>query len=380
MPHRESLRVAVLGAGHGGQALAGWMALAGHRVRLFNRSAEPLLPLRSGLTLRGAATGRVRLDAVTTHLDEALEGAELVMMVTPATAHRPLAYRMLPYLRPGQVVLLHPGRTGGALEVARILAAAGLPNVVAEAETFLFASRVEGPGEARIHQVKRRVRVAALPAHRTGGTVRLLQRIHPAFAPARNVLETSLQNIGAIFHPAPILLNLGRVQAGIPFDHYHEGITPGVAAVMERADQERTALAARLGVEVLSARAWLEQAYGATGRDLYEAIQANRSYRGLKAPRTHQHRYLTEDIPTGLVPMVSLGQSLGMEMPIMDSLVRLGEALHHVNYTAEGRSARSLGLVGMSPEGIRAVVELGFAAADSFARVDSNPFYDKAGV
>src|SRR5690554_2233019 len=217
MPHREVLRVAVLGAGHGGQALAGWMALHGHRVRLFNRSAEPLMPLRSGITVRGAVSGRAHLEAVTTHIDEALEGAELVMVVTPATAHRALAYRMIPHLAPGQTVFLHPGRTGGALEVGRILAAAGLSNLVAEAETFLFASRVEGPGVTRIYQVKQRVRVAALPAHRTDEAVRLLRRVHPAFVPARNVLETSLQNIGAIFHPAPVLLNLGRVEAAVPF-------------------------------------------------------------------------------------------------------------------------------------------------------------------
>jgi len=362
MPHRERLRVAVLGAGHGGQALAGWMALQGHHVRLFNRSAEPLLPLRRGLALEGVVSGQVRLDVVTTHIDEALDGAELLMVVTPATAHRQLAYRMAPYLTPEQVVLLHPGRTGGALEVARILAAAGCPNVVAEAETFLLASRVEGPGHARIHQIKKRVRVAAVPAHETGAVTSLLRKIHPAFVPARNVLETSLQNIGAIFHPAPLLLNLGRVQSGIPFDHYHEGITPGVAAVMEQADRERVELAGRLGVEVLSARAWLEKAYGVRGRDLYEAIQANKSYRGLKAPSTDRHRYVTEDVPTGLVPMVSLGKALGLPMAVMESIVRVAESLHRVEYSTIGRTVESLGLAGLGPAGIRRVVERGFAS------------------
>ncbi|MBO2518242.1 NAD/NADP octopine/nopaline dehydrogenase family protein [Limnochorda sp.] len=360
MPHRDFLRVAVLGAGHGGQAMAGWMAWQGHQVRLFNRSAEALMPLRSGLTLEGVVSGHVRLQ-VTTHIDEALDGADLVMVVTPATAHRPLAYRMVPHLSPEQVVLLHPGRTGGALEVARILAAAGLPNVVAEAETFLMASRVEAPGTARIYQIKQRVRVAAVPAHQTRRVVELLQKIHPAFVPARNVLETSLQNIGAIFHPAPLLLNLGRVQAGLPFDHYHEGITPGVAAVMEEADRERTDLAARLGVEVLSARQWLRKAYGVDGRNLYESIQANRSYRGLKAPQTDRHRYLTEDVPTGLVPMVSLGKALGLPMAVMESLVRMAECLHRVEYSATGRTVESLGLAGLGPAAIRRTVELGFA-------------------
>ncbi|NMA72322.1 MAG: NADP transhydrogenase subunit alpha, partial [Firmicutes bacterium] len=97
------------------------------------------------------------------------------------------------------------------------------------------------------------------------------------------------------------------------------------------------------------------------GRNLYESIQANRSYRGLKAPQTDRHRYLTEDVPTGLVPMVSLGKALGLPMAVMESLVRMAECLHRVEYSATGRTVESLGLAGLGPAAIRRTVELGFA-------------------
>src|ERR1019366_5419407 len=49
----RNLSVAVLGAGHGGLALAGFLARAGHRVALWNRSEERIDPIE--------ATGGIRL-------------------------------------------------------------------------------------------------------------------------------------------------------------------------------------------------------------------------------------------------------------------------------------------------------------------------------
>jgi len=52
--------VAVLGAGHGGLALAGYLAQQGHRVALWNRSPEPLAPVAElggiCLTMPGSTT------------------------------------------------------------------------------------------------------------------------------------------------------------------------------------------------------------------------------------------------------------------------------------------------------------------------------------
>jgi opine dehydrogenase len=37
---------------------------------------------------------------------------------------------------------------------------------------------------------------------------------------------------------------------------------------------------------------WLKDAYSAEGESLYEAIQANPGYQGIKAPRNLRHRYI----------------------------------------------------------------------------------------
>lgn len=164
------------------------------------------------------------------------------------------------------------------------------------------------PAQTRIFRIKNSIPVAALPAHRTPEVVTALRHAFPQFVPGDNVMKTSLDNIGAIFHPAVTLLNAARIESTCgDFDYYTEGITPAVSLVLEAMDNERVKVAEALGFRAMSAREWLYVAYDAAGRTLYEAMRANRGYDGIKAPKTVYHRYISEDVPMSLVPLASLG-------------------------------------------------------------------------
>ena len=76
-----------------------------------------------------------------------------------------------------------------------------------------------------------------------------------------------------------------------------------------------------MGVEVISAKRWLYQTYGSEGADLYEAIQNTKAYKGIKSPGSINHRYIWEDVPTGLVPLSSLGKKLNIPTPMIDSFI-----------------------------------------------------------
>ena len=106
------MKLAVLGAGHGGFATAADLALAGHHVRLWSRSPDALGPLVERATITLEAEGRhgtARLERATTDLAEAVEGAEILIAPLPATSHEDLARRLAPYLNDRQLVLLTPG-------------------------------------------------------------------------------------------------------------------------------------------------------------------------------------------------------------------------------------------------------------------------------
>jgi opine dehydrogenase len=271
------------------------------------------------------------------------------MVVVPATGHRFIAEQIAPHLKDGQIIVLNPGRTGGALEVLRTIRDCGCRAniVVAEAQTFLYASRAMNPAQTKIFRIKNSIPVAALPAHRTPEVVNALRTAFPQFVPGDNVMKTSLDNIGAIFHPAVTVLNAARIEStNGDFDYYTEGITPAVAMILEAMDRERVQVAEALGFRAMSAREWLYIAYDAAGRTLYEAMRANRGYDGIKAPKTVYHRYISEDIPMSLVPISSLGSLIGVPTPTIDSIILLGSTLHEVDYRQIGRKVESLGLAG----------------------------------
>jgi opine dehydrogenase len=363
----------ILGAGHGGTAMAAHLSLMGFPVRLYNRSPERIMPiqLQGSIELIAPDLGDVpegfaAVQLATTDAEEAVTGADILMVCTPANAHRFLAERCARHLTDGQVVVLNPGRTGGALEFAHVLRQSGLKAdvVVAEAQTFIYAARMMNPAQVRIFRVKNSIPVAALPAYRTPEVVRRLRVAFPQFVPGDNVMKTSMDNIGAIFHPAVTVLNSARIESTRgDFEYYLEGITPSVARVLERVDAERVAVGEAMGFQCLTARQWLYMAYDAAGSTLYDAINANPGYAGIKAPRTLDTRYLSEDVPMSLVPIASLGELLGVPTEAIRHIIGLASLLHQRDYWAEGRTVERLGLAGMSVKEIRRFVLEGEGAA-----------------
>jgi len=346
----------VIGAGHGGKAMAAHLALMGFPVTLYNRTAENIAAIRSrgGIELEsydGGPRGFARLASVTADMDEALAEADIVMVVVPSTAHADIARAAAPHLRDGQIVVLNPGRTGGALEFTKVLRESGCAAdvTVAEAETLIYASRSDGPAQARIFSIKEAVPLAALPATRTRRVLEALAPAYPQFIDGISVLHTGLNNMGAIFHPALTILNAGRIEAtGGDFQFYIEGVTPSVARVLEVLDRERVTVAAALGIRARTALEWLKMAYDATGADLYEAIHNQPGYYGIKAPPTLNHRYITEDVPASLVPIAALGERYGVSVRGMDSIIRLACIIHRTDYWRRGRTLERMGIDGMS--------------------------------
>lgn len=349
---------AVVGAGNGGLAVAGVLGTQGFPVCLYNKTDEHLQGVRwhGGVKLEGVVSGFGAVTIATSSMEEALAFADVIMVVTPATAHRPLALKMAPYLRDGQIVILNPGRTGGALEFRGILTEQKCQAlvVVAETQTFLYASRAITRSEAHVFKVKNSVPLATLPAHWIPGVLAVVNQAFPSFVAGGTVLSTSLDNIGAVFHPALTILNAGWIEGtGGRFEYYLDGITPSVAKVLESIDAERRSVASALGVHCVSAREWLYLSYDSPGASLYEAIQNTSGYRGIQAPSTIAHRYISEDVPMSLVPMASLGKKFAVPTPSIDMVIQLASLLHGRDYRAEGRTVEKLGLAELTVKQIR---------------------------
>lgn len=352
----EKKKYTVIGAGHGGKAMAAHLAIMGFDTTLFNRTADHIYAIHElgGIDLESydnGPRGFGKLKLVTSDMKAALEETDVIMVVVPSSAHADIARSVAPYVKDGQIILLHPGRTCGAIEFAKVLKdmKCTADVTISEAETFIYASRSDGPAQARIFRIKEAVPLAALPATRTHAVLDIIHEAYPQYIDGGNVLQTGLNNMGAIFHPALTLLNAGRIESTHgDFEFYIDGATPSVARVLEVLDRERVTVAASLGIRARTALEWLQLAYNTSGNDLYEAIQNQTGYYGIKAPATLNHRYIFEDVPMSLVPIAALGQRYGVSVRGMDSIIRLACITHRTDYWRKGRTLEKLGVDNLS--------------------------------
>lgn len=350
------MKIAIIGAGNGGQTMAAHLSLMGINTSLYDIDVLKIDEIKKEgyINLVGAINGRAKISCITKVLSEAVEDAEIIMVTTVANAHSAVAMSLSSLLTDGQIIILNPGRTCGALVFNQTLKKAGCraKYFIGEAQTLIYACRLIRNGHVNVIGVKDEVLLSALPANNTDFILKKINPIYPCFHKAENVLRTSLENIGAIFHPCVLLFNAATIERNETFWFYRD-MTEQVANFIEKFDNERLAVGKAYGINLLSVRDWIKFAYKNTkGDTLCERMKNNQAYHDIKSPSTIFTRQLTEDIPTGVLPIMELGKAAGINTPLLQSMICMCEALLNMDFIKNGRSLHNLGLEGMSKERI----------------------------
>lgn len=363
------MKIAVIGGGNGAFAVAGDMALAGHKINLYeNKRFESnimnLMETKTIDVLGVGRTGKAKLNCVTTDLGEAIKDVDLIMPVMPAYALDSFAHDIAPYLKPGDKIMLAPGSTGGALIVAKILKAKNkIEGIkIAEMHTLPYACRKQGGDSVKILLEVRKLYFAAFPSKYNDEMYNLVKKLYPALELVQDVLQSSLNNGNPVSHPAPVVLNAGKIEYS-KGEHYHyrEGITPSVARVNEKIDLERQRICEAFGYETVCAKERLFLMGYVPQRDtLYESYRDSEAFNPLKGPKDLNDRYLTEDTPCSLVALASLGDAVDIDTPVMDSIITIASALKDENYWESGNDMNTLGLNEMSKEEIMEFLKTGY--------------------
>lgn len=362
-------KIAVLGAGNGGQALSAHLAMMGNSVRLYElpNFADKLSPIQKagGVKLTGAISGFGKLEAVTSSIKEALEGAEIIYVVVPSFGQMPIVTEASPYLEEGSSVVFIPGNFG-SLEAANYMGEkrATLNVTLGEADTLPYACRAVEPGVVNVWGLKKSIAVSAFPGKRTNALIDNMQDYFPIpLRAAKNVLEIGFSNMNMIVHPTTVLLNAGRIEStGGDFRFYTDGVTPSVGKLQEHMDKERLQVAKAYGLNLISAIEWIKTAYPVEGESIYELLAKNPVYagHGSDAPKEIRHRYLTEDIPNLLVPLSDLAKAANVKTPIIDSIITLCSALLDESFKETGRNLKKLGLEGLEVKDLIRYIEEGY--------------------
>jgi opine dehydrogenase len=192
--------VAVCGCGSAGTAIAADVALMGAKVNVFELPdfEKNIAAIREhgGVELSGAScsgkTGVARFNQITTDPQEALQGAELILVTVPAHAHARFFEAIAPHLTRGQTILVNTGYWA-SLRMKPVLQKHGAWDkvTVAEENIMPYLSRVIAPAKAHIYNYKRELKVSALPATKNGDVLKLVRKIYPQFSATQNVLENN---------------------------------------------------------------------------------------------------------------------------------------------------------------------------------------------
>lgn len=366
------IKVTIIGVGNGGFAAAADLALAGHQVTMYiaPRYAHrvPELFEKKTISITGVArVGEAKLYKVTTDLAEALSDVDIILPVIPAYTQMEFADEIAPYIRRGHKIILTPGSTGGSLVIAKRLHELGkLDGVtIGEYHTLPYATRKTGPTSVKVLLKCKKLYFAAFPAKENEEMFKYAKELFDAAELKASVLETSLNNGNPISHPAPVVLNAGRIEyAKGEYYHYKEGISPSVAKVIDKMVSELHEILKRFDYGTMDAKEKLNVVgYSPERPTTYEAYRDSEVFQELKGPKDLDNRYLTEDTPHSLVALTSIGDLVNVDTPVMDSIVTLASTLKDEDYFKTGRTVKELGIESMTIEEIKEFLYEGYNMA-----------------
>lgn len=347
------MKISILGAGNAGSAVAADLSMKGHEVTLIKTSHSMhddnynyLVENNGKMTLN--EFGEIKtgyIHKVTRDIEE-IRGAEIVVIYIQTRFHEPLIERIAPYLEDDQIVLINPGYLSTAYMLKHC------PDkklIIAEAESSFIDGRIMEPGLFRVGFRNVRNPIGIYPASRREEAIAKLDQMQERFVYLNSVVEAALHNPNLIVHTVGSVMSIPRIEKSHgDFCMYHEAYSrdnPATWLILEALDREKMDVLDKLGfprmryVEACKYRNSLDDDMDAKEVFLDYAEMDTRA----KGPTKVDSRYISEDVPQGLVMLEALGRALNVKTPIATALIEIASAALDRDLRAEGRTPAKLG-------------------------------------
>lgn len=346
------MKIAILGAGNAGCAVAADLTLKNHEVTLIKTSHSMhddnfsyLLNNNGKMTLD--EFGEIKtafIHNVTRDLSE-ISNNEIVIIYIQTNYHEELIKRISPYLKDDQIVLINPGY----LSTAYLLKYCNKKIIIAEAQSSFIDGRISKNGVFKVGFRNVRNPIGIYPNSRKAEAIEKLQTLNENLVFLDSVVEAALHNPNLIVHTVGSVLSIPRIEiAKEDFCMYHEAYSRENVLtwqVLEKLDQEKMDVLAALGfnklkyVDACKYRNSLDDEIDAKEVFLQYAEMETRA----KGPVKVDSRYISEDVPQGLVLLETLGFSLNISTPITTALIEIASAALGRNLRKDGRTTERLG-------------------------------------
>jgi len=362
---QNNLKFAVIGSGHGGRAICGQIAEKGYSVVMYEplEETEDYIKIRKEkeMFIDGDIRAGGKLSGATMDIEKAVKDANVLLVVVPSFAHKPIFEKLVPTLKDSQHVIIVPGNYGGLL-LKKMMIDLGVTKKITISETVSlpYACRIFTYNTVWVYKKKSNLKIASSPSCNNHEAISIMNDIfggYVTFIPAKNLLEVDLDNPNQTLHPLPVLLNYGAIEKkSDTFRHYMDGITPLISEKMMDMDKERLAIGSALSLALTPILEQLKMYYGQNdAKTYYEYVNSPESPYKDVVGHNVRSRYLTEDVPGLNVPALQLAEKVGVEMPIIELTIRITSWLHDVDYVLKGTTLEKLGIANKTSEEIVAL-------------------------
>jgi len=351
----RTCRVGIAGAGAVALASAAWLRRAGHEVTVWSPGGRGADDLRTQ-ALEASGVGAFSVQVAVADDAAGLSAAsDVLLLALPVNGHKRVMDALLPVLRDGQTVIVSSMASLSSLYLHEAARRAGRLITVASFGTTVWTARRESGHQVRVMTRRKAVGVSALPGTQAHAAVDLCAGLFgDGFYVQDSALASALANVNPQSHGPLAVFNWTRIERAENWAQYH-CMTPGVARAIEALDRERRAVAAAFDIGLDPIEAHFARSFGTASEKLADiAAELHAKRGGPPGPTQVQTRYVSEDMPYGLVFVEALGAMAGVPTPATGTIVDAASLVNGIDYRRENDLIEPLGLARESVAGLRA--------------------------
>lgn len=362
---KRGVTVGIVGAGAIAFGAAALLENAGHNPILWSPSGEGTRRLAAGekLVAKGAIEGTFQ-PGVAASAKDLVERADVLMVALPAYGHKRVMDAVASHIRSGQTVIISSHASFGALYLSKLLARRGIAVPIVAWGTTVTTGRKPSPVEASVNTVRSKVDICTVPASCSAEGLAICRRLFgDRFIQREGLLAIALSNLNPQNHLGIALCNMTRMEHG---ESWGQGfnVTPNVGRLLEALDRERLVIAEALGLSVRTIFEHFHLSFHVPVDSISTMNQRmHREGRGGVGPATADSRYVTEDVPYGLLATVKLGALTGAEARLHKAGIEIFSALYGRDFFSENELLAALDLDSMPLHELKKLSSDGYAEA-----------------
>jgi len=358
------MRTGIVGAGSIAFGTAALVEQQGHKVTLWSPSGKRTQALANGeaLVAEGAIQGTFH-PAVAGSAEELVAGAEALVIALPAYGHKTVLDAIAPHITSSQIVIFSSHASFGALYLSRLLAARGIVIPIVAWGTTAVSGRQLSQTSVNVNTIRKQVDLATVPASSSEVGLSVCRSLFgDRFRDRGSLLAIALSNLNPQNHMGIALGNMTRMERGETWSQ-GQNVTPNVGRLLEDLDKERIAIATKLGLEVRDIFQHFHLSFHVPINSISQMNQEmHEAGNGGSGPTTADSRYVTEDVPFGLVMTAKIGRLAGHPAELHEAGVRIFSSMYGRDFAAENDLLNALDLDAMSLDELTGLCRDGFPA------------------